>query len=104
MAKNNDQLKPVGTYRALDSSPDPLVAQFEYVSDHRRRFGIVGAMCEVWETSTYPDVMRKIDGLERTGRTQDVPALKEMAEKIEGTLDFTDDFGDHTELVMSGMR
>lgn len=104
MAKNNDQLKPVGTFRPLDSSPDPLVAQFECVVEHRRRFGIFGAVREVFAESTYPDVIRMIDGLEKTGRTKDVPALRGMAEEMERELDFSDDLGDHTELVMSGMR
>lgn len=94
MKKRDIILKPIGTFEPLSCDSDPMSAEFRYVADHSRRFGI-GPLQEKWNVATFPNINREIQSLNATGRPADTikaKALQEMADKIEPTLDFSDDF------------
>jgi hypothetical protein len=100
-------LKSLCTFEKLNGTPDPLTAEFRYVADYRRKYlcGLFGpAVSEIWENTTYPDLMREIrhlEFLEKTelhnpfsaplmafGRSLSSADLKAMAEKMARELDF----------------
>jgi hypothetical protein len=100
MIKNTQNLQPVGSFKSLDNSPDPLSAHFEIVTGHRKTRMGFGAPKEVVETTTYPDLMRKIAAMPEGN--PDAVALRATAQQIEPTLDFSDEWGDMSGIVTYG--